>query len=37
MLHRGAKQRIRTLALVLELNIMVNSIDMSWQRDIAVE
>jgi hypothetical protein len=32
MLHGGAKQRIGTLALALEPNIMVNSIGMSWQR-----
>jgi hypothetical protein len=32
MLHGGAKQRNRTLALTLEPNIMVNSTDMSWQR-----
>jgi hypothetical protein len=31
MLHRGAKQCIGTLALVLEPNIMVNSTSMSWQ------
>jgi hypothetical protein len=32
MLHGGAKQRIGTLALALEPNIMVNSTGMSWQR-----
>jgi hypothetical protein len=32
MLHGGAKQRIRTLALALEPNIIVNSTSMSWQR-----
>jgi hypothetical protein len=32
MLHGGAKQRIGMLALALKPNIMVNSIDMSWQR-----
>jgi hypothetical protein len=31
MLHEGAKQRIWTLALVLQPNIMVNSTSMSWQ------
>jgi hypothetical protein len=31
MLHGGAKQRIGTLALALEPNIMVNSTDISWQ------
>jgi hypothetical protein len=31
MLHGGAKQHIRTLALDLEPNIKVDSIDMSWQ------
>jgi hypothetical protein len=31
MLHGGAKQRIRMLALALEPNIMVNSTSMSWQ------
>jgi hypothetical protein len=31
MLHRGARQRIGTLALALELNIMVNSTGISWQ------
>jgi hypothetical protein len=31
MLHGGAKQRIRTVALALEPNIMVSRIDMSWQ------
>jgi hypothetical protein len=31
MLH-GAKQRIRTLALTLELNIIVNSININWHR-----
>jgi hypothetical protein len=31
MLHRGAKRCIRTLALALELNIIVNSTSMSWQ------
>jgi hypothetical protein len=32
MLHRGAKQRIETLALALEPNIMVSSTSVSWQR-----
>jgi hypothetical protein len=32
MLHGGAKQRNRMLALTLEPNIMVNSTGMSWQR-----
>jgi hypothetical protein len=32
MLHEGAKQRNRTLALALEPNIMVNNTGMSWQR-----
>jgi hypothetical protein len=32
MLHRGAKQHNRMLALALEPNIMVNSTGMSWQR-----
>jgi hypothetical protein len=32
MLHGGAKQRVRMLALALKPNIMVNSIGMSWQR-----
>jgi hypothetical protein len=32
MLHGAANQRIGTLALALEPNIMVNSIGMSWQR-----
>jgi hypothetical protein len=32
MLHGGAKQHIRTLALALQPNIMMNSISMSWQR-----
>jgi hypothetical protein len=32
MLHRGARQRIGTLALATEPNIRVNSISMSWQR-----
>jgi hypothetical protein len=32
MLHGGAKQGIRTLALALEPNIIVNSTSMSWQR-----
>jgi hypothetical protein len=32
MLHGGAKQRNRTLALVIESIIMVNSTIMSWQR-----
>jgi hypothetical protein len=31
MLHGGARQRIGTLALALEPNIMVNSTGMSWQ------
>jgi hypothetical protein len=31
MLHRGAKQRIKTLVLALEPNIMVNSSSMNWQ------
>jgi hypothetical protein len=31
MLHGGAKQRIRMLALALEPNIMVNSTGLSWQ------
>jgi hypothetical protein len=31
MHHIGAKQCNRTFALALELNIMVNSTDMSWQ------
>jgi hypothetical protein len=31
MLHGGSKRCIRTLALALELNIMVNSTSMSWQ------
>jgi hypothetical protein len=32
MLHGGVRQRIGTLALALEQNIMVNSTSMSWQR-----
>jgi hypothetical protein len=32
MLHGGAKQHNRTLALALEPNIIVNSTGMSWQR-----
>jgi hypothetical protein len=32
MLHGGAKQRIRMLALALKPSIMVNSARMSWQR-----
>jgi hypothetical protein len=32
MLHRGVKQRIETLSLALEPNIMVNSSGMNWQR-----
>jgi hypothetical protein len=32
MLHGGAKQRIGTLSLALEPNIIVNSTSMSWQR-----
>jgi hypothetical protein len=32
MLHRGAKQHNKMLALALEPNIMVNSTYMSWQR-----
>jgi hypothetical protein len=32
MLHGCAKQHIRTLALAMESNIMVNSTGMSWQR-----
>jgi hypothetical protein len=32
MIHEGAKQRVRMLALALKPNIMVNSIGMSWQR-----
>jgi hypothetical protein len=31
MIHRGAKQHIRSLALAMEPNIMVNSTDMNWQ------
>jgi hypothetical protein len=31
MLHGGARQRIGTLALDLEPNIMVNSTGISWQ------
>jgi hypothetical protein len=31
MLHGGARQRIGTLALALEPNIMVNSTGISWQ------
>jgi hypothetical protein len=31
MLHGGATQRIGTLVLVLEPNIMMNSTGMSWQ------
>jgi hypothetical protein len=31
MLHGGAKQRIGTLALALEPNIMVKCNGMSWQ------
>jgi hypothetical protein len=31
MLRRGAKQRIGTLALALEQNIMVKGTGMSWQ------
>jgi hypothetical protein len=31
MLHGGAKQCIRTLALALEQNIIVNTTGMSWQ------
>jgi hypothetical protein len=31
MLHGGVKQDIGTLALALQLNIMVNSTDMSCQ------
>jgi hypothetical protein len=31
MLNKGAKKRIRILALALEPNIMVNSTSMSWQ------
>jgi hypothetical protein len=32
MLHGGAKQRNKMLALALESSILVNSIGMSWQR-----
>jgi hypothetical protein len=32
MLHKGAKQCIRTLVLALEPNIMVNSTSIRWQR-----
>jgi hypothetical protein len=32
MLHGGAKQLNETLALALELSILVKSISMSWQR-----
>jgi hypothetical protein len=32
MLHEGAKQRIGTLALAPEPNIMVKCTSMSWQR-----
>jgi hypothetical protein len=32
MLYGGAKQRIGTLALALEPNIMVSSTGMGWQR-----
>jgi hypothetical protein len=37
MLHGDARQRIGTIALALEPNIMVNSPGISWQRVLAAE